>query len=493
MRWLRWRRNATNQQKAPKKRWRVVTATILVAEVLGVLSAVDAVMSTRTSQGSIAWAVSLVALPYVSVPAYWIFGRNRFQGYVTEWRAGEVRADSIGREALEVAQRYLLGPGIAPPVAQTAERLARMPFTTGNSVQLLVDGEATFSDILAGIDRAEEYILFQFFIVKDDEIGREMQARLIAKAREGVRVYFLYDEVGSHSLPNRYKDELRDAGVHVSEFGTNQGWGNRFQVNFRNHRKVVVVDGRTAWIGGHNVGDEYLGRDPQFGHWRDTHVRIEGPAAVAAQLSFAEDWSWATGSLPPMDWTPEGASDGSDAPVLIISSGPADEFETAALMFTHAINSAEERIWIASPYFVPDEGTMSALQLAAFRGVDVRVLIPDKADHLPVYLAAFTYFDEALAAGVRFDKYTGGFLHEKVVLLDDVAAAIGTANFDNRSFRLNFEITALVGDSALVEEVEDMFEADFAQSRPVGSEEFSSKPFWFRLAARLARLTSPIQ
>jgi len=471
----------------------VVATVVVVAEILGVLSAVHAVMNTRTSQGSIAWAVTLVTFPYVTVPAYWVFGRNRFRGYVTEWRDGGVRTDSVGQEALEVARGFLMDSLVAPPPARAAARLAKMPFTIGNSVELLVDGDETFTDILAGLEAAEEYILFQFFIVKDDEIGREIQARLIERARAGVRVYFLYDEVGSLKLPRQFKDELREAGVEVSAFGTNQGFGNRFQLNFRNHRKIVVVDGRVTWIGGHNVGDEYLGRDPEFGHWRDTHVRIEGPAAVAAQLSFAEDWNWATGSIPTLDWVPVAARDGSNLPVLIIPSGPADDFETAALMFTHAINSAVDRIWIASPYFVPDEGIMAALQLAALRGADVRILIPDKADHLPVYLAAFTYFDDALAAGVRFYKYTGGFLHEKVVLVDDMAVAIGTANFDNRSFRLNFEVTALIGDPELVVEVDRMFESDFAQSRVVGADEYSAKPFWFRLAASLARLTAPIQ
>ncbi len=179
--------------------------------------------------------------------------------------------------------------------------------------------------------------------------------------------------------------------------------------------------------------------------------------------------------------------------MLIIPTGPADSLETAALMFMHAINSATERIWIASPYFVPDEGVMAALQLAELRGVDVRILIPDRPDHLLVWLAAFSYFDYARQAGVRFLKYTEGFLHRKVVLVDHVAAAVGTANFDNRSFRLNFEITALVADERFAREVEEMFEGDFARSREVGPEEYSERSFWFRLAVRLARLTAPVQ
>jgi cardiolipin synthase len=493
MRWKQIRRRAKDAIGTGSRRLRMLSLFILVAEILGVISAVDAVMNTRTSQGAIAWAVSLVTFPYVAVPAYWVLGRSRFHGYVQAHRLADLALDPAIAEAAAVVEQYRFQTSTGPAPASAAEQLARVPTLRGNAVELLVDGTETFDSIEEGIRSAEEYVLFQFFIVKDDGLGRRLQSALIDKAREGVRVYFLYDEIGSHALPRRYKDELREAGVLVYNFHTRQGPRNRFQINFRNHRKVVVVDGRAAWIGGHNVGDEYLGKSEKFGYWRDTHVRIDGPAAVAAQLSFVEDWNWATGEVLDVDWIPDPAPDGSDMPVLILPTGPADQFESAALMFTHAINTASERIWIASPYFVPDEGIMSALQLASLRGVDVRILIPDVADHMLVYLAAFTYFDEALEAGVEFYKYTGGFLHQKAVLIDDLAAAIGTANFDNRSFRLNFEITALVGDPGFVDEVDRMFESDFAQSRVVGPDEYRGRPFWFRLAARLARLTAPIQ
>ncbi len=475
-------------------RGKMAALLLVVFHVLGFISSINAVMSARTSQGTIAWVVSLNTFPYLAVPAYWIFGRSQFQGYVTARQADHLGLlDSLEVEAANRLSELLVPAEETPPAARAAQRLATLPSLRQNAVELLIDGEATFASILAGIDRAQDYILFQFFIVKDDELGRQIQSRLIAKAKEGVRVFFLYDEVGSHRLPERYKNELRDAGVQVYNFHTRQGPRNRFQINFRNHRKIVVVDGHEAWIGGHNVGDEYMGRDPKFGRWRDTHVRIEGPAALAAQLSFCEDWHWATGDTPQLDWTPKGAADGSDIPILIVPSGPADEIETAALMFIHAINSAEERIWIASPYFVPDEAVIAALQLAGLRGVDVRILIPDRPDHLLVYLAAFSYFDDARRTGVEFYRYTDGFLHQKTMLIDDRAAAVGTANFDNRSFRLNFEITALVASPEFVSEVEEMFESDFARSRIIGDGEYRDRPFWFKLAVRLARLTSPVQ
>jgi cardiolipin synthase len=255
---------------------------------------------------------------------------------------------------------------------------------------------------------------------------------------------------------------------------------------------VVVVDGAVAWVGGHNVGDEYLGRDPKFGRWRDTHVRIEGPAALAAQLSFSDDWHWATGRHLDLSWRPV-PSGKADLPVLIVPSGPADPLETANLMFVHAIESARARIWIASPYFVPDRPVITALQLAGLRGVDVRILIPDEVDHLGVYLAAYSYLDEAGSTGVRFYRYRDGFLHEKVMLIDGFAATVGTANFDNRSFRLNFEITAVVMDDGFAAEVEAMFEADLARARLMEPGEYDHKPWWFRFGVRLARLTAPIQ
>ncbi len=480
---------AGDRRGGRRRRGRRLAALLAVAHVLGAVSSVHALMATRTPQGSVAWIVSLNTLPVVAVPAYWVLGRSKFQGYVTirqELHAAE--AERVER----VAARLRPFVDELSGTAGAGARLADLPYLRGNAVELLVDGEATFESILAGIDAAEDYLLVQFYIVRDDGLGRELRDRLAARAREGVRVHFLYDEIGSHGLPASYGEPLVAAGGELRPFHSTRGSGNRFQLNFRNHRKIVVADGKVAWIGGHNVGDEYVGRDPDAPEWRDTHVRIEGPAALEAQLSFLEDWRWATDEAPEVSWEPH-APPGGDAVVLVLPSGPADRLETASLMVQQAIHGARERFWIATPYFVPDEGVLAALHLARLRGVDVQVIVPDRADSLLVQLSTYDFVDELLESGVRVHRYEPGFLHQKVFLVDDALAAVGTVNCDNRSFRLNFEVTALVLEPGFVAEVEAMLVGDVARSRPMTLAEIRAKPWWFRALSRAAYLAAPVQ
>lgn len=461
------------------------------AHVIGFIASINALMSVRTPQGSVAWILSLNLIPIIAVPAYWVLGRKRFKGYRIARQSEDSELADIVKKLSADAQQYVGKLEGDQGRIQAAERLAKIPFVTGNEIELLVDGHDTFKSILQGIAEANVYVLVQFYIVKDDQIGRDLKRHMVEASSRGVKVYFLYDEIGSNSLPRSYVNELRTQGVDVTHFNTTRGFGNRFQLNFRNHRKIVVTDGQSAWVGGHNVGDEYLGRDPKFGPWRDTHVRISGPAVMALQLCFQEDWNWATDKRLDISWKPTRTSDGA-VPVLILPSGPADKLETASLMFQHAIHSATGRIWIASPYFVPDEAIVGALHLAVLRGVDVRILIPDKADHLLVYMSAFAFVGEMLRSGIKIYRYENGFLHAKSFLVDDNLAAVGTANLDNRSFRLNFEITAIAVDQDFTEKAATMFEQDFARSHEMSVEDIENKSFWFRVASRAAYLSAPI-
>jgi cardiolipin synthase len=459
--------------------------------VAGVIAAIDAVMTARTSQGAVAWAVSLVAAPFVAVPAYLVLGRSKFGGALEAFEERRQEIEALFAQIKRNLDPWTVQDESVQEVYRAVSELSGMKMTRGNSVELLVNGEVTFDSITAGIARAERYVLVQFYMFHDDGLGRRMQQAMIERARAGVRVYMLYDEVGSKGLPGRYLDELKAAGVQVSSFKPTQGSGNRFQLNFRNHRKMVVVDGVTGWVGGHNVGDEYLGLDPEFTPWRDTHVRLEGPVVTELQVAILSDWYWATREIPELDWVPK-ESPGSDVRAMIFPSAPTQRLESAGLMFVTALNSARRRIWLSAPYFVPDEAVVKALQLAALRGVDVRVITTGKGDSLPVFLAAFHYMYMLRDLGIRFYAYQPGFLHEKVMLVDDEVSTVGTANFDNRSFRLNFEVTALVADRDFAAEMEKMFEEDFRHAVPIDPGEFESKSFWWRLGVSLSRLAAPV-
>lgn len=465
----------------------VIFSSIRVA---GIVASVYVVMTGRTSQGVLGWILGLWLLPEISLVLFFLFGPRKFHGYVLARRRGK---QALDRLTIRLTKSLEAMDCEAPPPRgefRALERLARLPFTSGNSLELLIDGERSFAAMFDAIRKARSYVLIQFYIVRDDALGRDLKLLLLEKRREGVEVYFLYDPVGSYQLPRAYERSLREGGVRIVSFNRVHFIKNRYRINFRNHRKIVLADGEVAFLGGLNVGEEYLGRNEYFGRWRDTMVRVEGPAVLTVQHCFLEDWFWAAQTIPEWHWVPRRGCAG--AHVLALPSGPADELETCGLAFTHAIHSAQKRVWITSPYFVPDGAVVAALQLAVMRGVDVRILIPAKVDHRLVYLAGFAYLEETVGVGMKLYRYEGGFLHQKVILIDDGVAAVGTANLDNRSFRINFELMLVCLEPHFVAEVAAMLEADFAESRRVGVEDYRGRSFWFRLLVRLVRLLAPI-
>jgi cardiolipin synthase len=479
-------------RRSPKARKKRLIALITTAfYVAGIIAAIEAVMTVRTPQGAIAWSVSLVTFPFVSLPAYLVLGRNRFEGMSLAYseRRGEI--DEVIANFREQQKPWVVAPEDGPGWQRAITRLSERSLTHGNNAELLINGEATFDSILEGVSKAREYVIFQFYMFHDDGLGRRVQKALIERAEAGVRVYVLYDEVGTQGLPLSYLGELEEAGVEVTAFKPTQGFHNRFQLNFRNHRKIVVVDGRFGWVGGHNVGDEYLGLDPEFSPWRDTHVRIEGPAVQQLQSVALTDWYWATRTIPELQWAPQ-AAEGASLRSMILPSGPVGPFETASLYFVAALNSADKRVWLSAPYFVPDEAVMKSLKLAVLRGVDVRILTSGKGDSLPVQLAGYYFMDALKDLGIRFYSYQPGFLHEKVMLIDDDISVVGTHNFDNRSFRLNFEVAALIQDASFARQMEAMFEADFEHGVPIDLAQLDERSFLWQLAVRLARLAAPV-
>ena len=473
----------------------LVTYGVPALHVIGALSALDAIMKARTPQGSAAWAIALIAMPLVAIPVYWTFGRTKFEKYVEVLRSFNARVT----EKLDSVRSGPLAAFVVDPNEDDKEQrgelhafdeMATLPLTCHNDGQLLIDGHATFDAIFAAFETAEDYILAQFYIIHDDEIGQRFQEALMAAARRGVRVYLLYDEVGSYKLPRAYKKTLEEAGVEVSSFSSSRSWLGRFRLNFRNHRKIVVVDGRWAAVGGLNVGDEYLGRDEKLSPWRDTHVALEGPVVQGVQLSFVRDWYYGCEAIPDVQWEPTPAPANREA--LVLASGPADELETCGLLYTHSIESAEERVWIATPYFVPDGRVLGALQLAALRGVDVRILMPRQSDSIFFKYVPYAYLPDVERAGVKVFLHEPGFMHQKVLLVDDDYAAVSTANFDNRSFRLNFEVTVLFADAGFAGDVAAMLEDDFGRSTQISREDMEDRSWGFHFATQVTRLLAPV-
>ncbi|WP_299355756.1 cardiolipin synthase [uncultured Shimia sp.] len=460
---------------------------LILLEGVAIYFAYRAVTGARTPQGSVAWVLFLILAPYAGIIAYIFLGHHRMNGYVIARRKSERVLEGI-----KSARKAHPSKGDAAALGYAGfEAQAAAPVLSGNAFELLIDGDETFEAMFEAIRSAKSYVLIQFYIVRDDTLGRLMQAELMAVAERGVKVRFLYDSIGSARLSNSYIQTLQDAGVEMLDTNALKGPTNRRQVNFRNHRKTLIVDGHVGFIGGHNLGDEYLGNDPNMGHWRDTHCMLRGPMVNQLQLVFTEDWYWATQDslLDALDWTMQRQPEDMDG--LILPSGPADELETGSLYYCSAIRAAKERIWISTPYFVPDGDIATALKVAALSGVDVRILIPNKADHWATYLASYGYFDMMRATGVQFWRYENGFMHQKVLLVDETIASVGTFNMDARSCRLNFEATAMVFDPRAAQDVAAMFKADFAQSYEF-TENLAEQPLWVRLGAPVARLFAPL-
>ncbi len=460
-------------------------------EVAGVVLALRAILIARTPQAAIGWTLILLILPVVGIPLFLVFGESRFSGYT---RAGTGKCGALDA-ALKATVRHLEGyhaevRGLCADGSKVAQCISKLPPTSGNRVQLLIDGQQTFDAIFRAIDAAKESVWVQFFIIHDDILGREMSDKLLAAAARGVECLVMYDQVGSKKLPWSWCEKLIQGGVKVQPFVTNRQYGRNFQINFRNHRKLVIADGSVGFVGGLNAGDEYMGRSKRFGPWRDTHLRIEGPSVAGFQMSFLEDWNYATKSV--SNYRLRSKSVG-ETVVFPVASGPAEDWSACAAVYLSVIQDAKQRLWLASPYFVPSSPLLYAICHAALRGVDVRIILPQMADHLLPWLSSFTFYPKLLAAGVKVWRYQPGFMHQKVLLADEDFAIVGSINLDYRSFMLNFELSAAVQDRAFAGDVENMFLADFDRSRPEDLRAFDEGSLLFRLKCRAAALMSPEQ
>ncbi len=467
------------------------------------------VLERRRPVSTMAWLLALIFLPFVGAVLYVVFGRLRVR------KRRRLRARRGVQPTLATSQ---LAP-LETPIAELAAPLRGLvalamnatdaPLRRAGTTDLLPVPEAAYQTMETAMRAAQHSILLQYYIWRDDEVGRRWIDLLCAKAKAGVRVRLLYDDFGCLATPNALFDRLRAAGGEVLAFGhlrLRLRWSGR--VNFRNHRKIVVVDGAIGFTGGLNIGDEYLGRAPDGRLWIDLHLRLTGDAVLGLHAIFLEDWLAATGET--LDLDPddphiekdilreltERPTERSTGPMVqIIPSGP-DLMPGLgiAAQFVAAISTASERCWIATPYFVPDDALTLALKTAALRGVDVRILVPlpRNNDSKLVSLAARSYYDEFIETGVRIYEFLPGMLHSKYLLVDRTVAAIGSANMDVRSFYINYEVTAMLYDQGVTDQLADVFTGYLSRALEIKREGRKNLPLLQRLGESFARTLSPL-
>lgn len=461
---------------------------LVLCYLIGFFCAFRALWRCRTPQGTVAWILALITVPMLSVPLFLIFGRKKFIGYIKKRQHFDREARKEIKEIEKLLNSKLTVTPL-PYLSNLIDESETLGFTEHNKIDLLINGEETYTSMLQTIEKAEKYILLQVYIFRDDNIGTRFAELLMKKALAGVKVYFLTDRIGSE-LGSAFLKKLQKAGVHVHIFSSWKNWGGHFQINFRNHRKILVVDGKTAFLGGHNIGDDYLGKWKSIGPWRDTHLKVEGPSALSAQLSFFKDWHWAKEEIIDLDWSPHPSD--KNGKVLIFPTGPADVKENCLLAHLALINNARKRIWIASPYFVLPESMLYALELAAINGVEVKVLLPSYNDNRLIQYASRVYIERLIKKGVEFHEYIPGFLHQKVMLIDNEAALVGSVNLDSRSLFINFEVFGVTPEPKMIKAVHSMLEKDFEKSRKIDQVAFMKRPMFQQVLSRATNLISPM-
>lgn len=390
---------------------------------------------------------------------------------------------------------------ISSPVAEEMKDIIQMnmvrtgaPLSTATDITIYNDGTKKFDALFEDISQAQDHIHLQYFILKNDELGNRLMELLTEKARQGVKVLFLYDDLGSRSLSKKFFKEFTAAGGRTAAFLPALLSNINPRLNHRNHRKLVVVDGFIGYIGGFNVGDEYVGKKKEFGYWRDTHLRVKGEIVHSLQNRFFIDWNQAAEKYPMKyaeNYFPK-MDNKIGPPMQIVASGPLEMHEDIKNGFLKMIHHARKSIYLQTPYFIPDKSIMDALKTAALGGVDVQIMIPHQADHMFVHSATLSFVRELLQNGVKVFSYKNGFLHAKTLIVDEKAYSVGSANMDIRSFALNFELNAFVYDIEATLEMADVFFQDKKLSVELTEETFEDQSWKEKVKQDIAKLVSPI-
>ncbi|WAW14603.1 cardiolipin synthase [Peptostreptococcus equinus] len=468
-------------------------------------------MENRDPSKTLLWVMMFFLLPGLGIFLYLLSGRNirkhkLFKASRKNKKLNdrhlflnlEVSKNIVMRQRARLIDGKLLGDRFTPERQRVIKLLLNMgkfPYTTNNSVQMYKNGREKFYYLLRDMEKAREHIHLEYFIIKDSNIGQKIKNMLIKKAKEGVEVRVLYDDFACwrFKIYRKYLSELKEAGVHVAAFLPTKLPTLGGQMNYRNHRKIVVIDGVVGYTGGINIGDEYLGENKKFGYWRDTHMRIEGVATHMLQMIFLIDWYLTTGEIKSdMKYTPRISETKGNVALQVVGSGPDSKWEEIHYAFFSAISMAKKRVYIQTPYFIPDESLLKAIETASLSGVDVRIIFPKVIDHYIVNIASYSYFEDILRAGGRVYLYKKGFIHSKVVIVDDELASVGSSNMDLRSFMLNFEVNTFIFDKEVIDDLTDQFYEDQDDSEELIMENFRTRHVLVRLTESISRLFSPL-
>ncbi len=444
------------------------------------------VSENRNPVKSLAWAIVLVLLPVVGIILYAIFGRNLKNRSLIS-RKG-MRKLHMTQDRQTIEQAAAMSPQ-SQQQARMSSTISHAPLYTGNSVEIFTDGASKFSRLKQDIEQAKEYINIQYYIITNDTLGREIADLLIAKVQQGVKVRVIYDHIGSYTLSSALFKYMKRGGVEAQPFLKVTFTTLMARLNWRNHRKVVVIDGKVGYIGGMNIADRYVSGTHGNKPWRDTHLRITGPAVEGLHNSFAVDWNFMKRTLLTL---PEPPQPTGNVNIQIVPSGPTDNWNGNQFVLLRAIAASHKCIYIQTPYFVPSDSLLSALKMAALSGVDVRVMIPRRTDSVILRHASGSYIKECLLAGIKIYLYDDAMLHAKVVIADDEFVSAGSSNFDFRSFEHNFECNALVYDREFNRRMKEIFIDDQHRSTRLILSRWKRRPVTVKALESLARLLAPI-
>ncbi len=452
----------------------------------------------RNPTSTWAWILVITFIPIFGFLLYLIFGRKLSRKQLFIWD----NKSKLGVKKAVANQLELLDEGSFPIPDLYKDNIDLFYLhlrnndailTHENKVEVFNDGQAKFDRLIKDLTEAKDHIHIQYYIYRDDALGKKIADVLKLKAKQGVSVRFLYDDFGSRNLKRKFIRDLKKAGVKVEAFFPSLIPKVNFKINYRNHRKVVVIDGKIGYIGGFNVGDEYLGKVQKYGYWRDTHLRIVGESVRSIQTRFILDWNQASKhQLILYDPVFYQAEPQGNVGMQIVSSGPDSDWEQIKYGYIKLLMEAEEYVYIQTPYFIPDESLADAVKIASLSGIDVRIMIPNKPDHPFVYWATYSYIGNMLEAGAKVYIYQNGFLHAKTIMVDGKIASVGTANIDVRSFRLNFEVNAFIYSEEVTQRLLADFEEDMEKSELLTLEAYQQRSHWIKFKESIARLISPI-